>query len=99
MAAIRGGYKFRLGEDWRDDEEGLTLGLGIHLTLGKRLLALDYAYADFGHLQQAHRVSLGLQFLGHDKTMCLQDKRINYAQNFYGEHHKRRIGLLHNAWK
>ena len=62
MAAIRGGYKFRLGEDWRDDEEGLTLGLGIHLTLGKRLLSLDYAYADFGHLQQAHRVSLGLQF-------------------------------------
>ena len=62
MAAIRGGYKFRLGEDWRDDEEGLTLGLGIHLTLGSRLLALDYAYADFGRLQQAHRVSLGLQF-------------------------------------
>ena len=62
MAAIRGGYKFRLGEDWQDDEEGLTLGLGIHLTLGKRLLALDYAYADFGRLQQAHRVSLGLQF-------------------------------------
>ena len=62
MAAIRGGYKFRLGEDRSDDEEGLTLGLGIHLTLGKRLLALDYAYADFGHLQQAHRVSLGLQF-------------------------------------
>ena len=62
MAAIRGGYKFRLGEDWRDDEDGLTLGLGIHLTLGKRLLALDYAYADFGRLQQAHRVSLGLQF-------------------------------------
>ena len=62
MAAIRGGYKFRLGEDRIDDEEGLTLGLGIHLTLGKRLLALDYAYANFGHLQQAHRVSLGLQF-------------------------------------
>ena len=62
MAAIRGGYKFRLGEDRTDDEEGLTLGLGIHLNLGKRRLSLDYAYADFGHLQQAHRVSLGLQF-------------------------------------
>lgn len=62
MAAIRAGYKFRLGEDRADDEEGLTLGLGIHLTLGKRLLSLDYAFADFGHLQQAHRVSLGLQF-------------------------------------
>ncbi len=62
MAAIRAGYKFRLGEDRADDEEGITLGLGIHLTLGKRLLALDYAFADFGRLQQAHRVSLGLQF-------------------------------------
>ncbi|MYI67489.1 MAG: UPF0164 family protein [Boseongicola sp. SB0673_bin_14] len=62
MAAIRAGYKFRLGEDRVDDEEGLTLGLGIHLTLGRRLLSLDYAFADFGHLQQAHRVSLGLQF-------------------------------------
>ena len=62
MAAIRGGYKFRLGEDRVDDEEGLTLGLGIHLTLGKRVLSLDYAYADFGHLQQTHRVSMGLQF-------------------------------------
>ena len=62
MAAIRGGYKFRLGENWRNDEEGLTLGLGIHLNLGARMLSLDYAYADFGHLQQAHRVSLGLQF-------------------------------------
>ena len=62
MAAIRAGYKFRLGEDWRDDEEGLTLGLGIHLTLGSRLLSLDYASADFGNLQQAHRISLGLQF-------------------------------------
>lgn len=62
MAAIRAGYKFRLGEDRADDEEGLTLGLGIHLTLGRRLISLDYAFADFGHLQQAHRVSLGLQF-------------------------------------
>ena len=62
MAAIRGGYKFRLGEDRADDEEGLTLGLGIHLNLGRRVLSLDYAYADFGRLQQVHRVSLGLQF-------------------------------------
>ena len=62
MAAIRGGYKLRLGPNRSDDEEGLTLGLGIHLNFGMRRLSLDYAYADFGHLQQAHRVSLGLQF-------------------------------------
>lgn len=62
MAAIRGGYKFRLGPDSADDEEGFTLGTGIHLNLGRRVLTLDYAYADFGHLQQVHRVSMGLQF-------------------------------------
>ena len=62
MAAIRAGYKFRLGPDRSDDEEGLTLGLGIHLNFSKTMLSLDYAFADFGYLQQAHRVSLGLKF-------------------------------------
>ena len=71
MAAIRGGYKFRLGRIGEMMKMGLTLGLGIHLALGKRVLALDYAYADFGRLQQAHRVSLGLQFL---KATNMTDK-------------------------
>lgn len=62
MAAIRAGYKLRLGPDRIDDEEGLTLGLGIHLKFTDTMLSLDYAFADFGHLQQAHRVSLGLKF-------------------------------------
>ncbi len=62
MAAIRAGYKFRLGPERSNDEEGLTLGLGLHLNVAATLLSLDYAYADFGHLQQAHRVSLGLKF-------------------------------------
>jgi hypothetical protein len=62
MAAIRAGYKFRLGPDRSDDEEGLTLGLGIHLKFRQTTLSLDYAYADFEYLQNAHRVSLGLNF-------------------------------------
>ncbi|MDE0636870.1 MAG: PorV/PorQ family protein [Candidatus Poribacteria bacterium] len=62
MAAIRAGYKFRLGPDRSDDEEGLTLGLGIHLKFRQTTLSLDYAYADFDYLQNAHRVSLGLNF-------------------------------------
>ena len=62
MAAIRAGYKFRLGPDRSDDEEGLTLGLGIHLKFSETMLSLDYAFADFGYLQQAHRISLGLKF-------------------------------------
>lgn len=62
MAAIRAGYKLRLGPDRVDDQEGLTLGLGIHLNFSETTLSLDYAFADFGHLQQAHRISLGLNF-------------------------------------
>ncbi len=62
MAAIRAGYKLRLGPDQGDDEEGLTLGFGIHLKFSKTMLSLDYAFADFGYLQQAHRVSLGFMF-------------------------------------
>ena len=62
MAAIRGGYKFRLGPERSDDEEGLTLGFGINTDFASTALSLDYAFADFGHLQQAHRVSLGLKF-------------------------------------
>ena len=62
MAAIRGGYKLRLGPDSSDDEEGLTLGLGIHMNFASTMLSLDYAFADFGYLQRAHRVSLGLKF-------------------------------------
>ena len=62
MAAIRAGYKFRLGPDHRDDEEGLTLGLGVHLKFRETTLSLDYAFANFRYLQDAHRVSLGLNF-------------------------------------
>ena len=62
MAALRAGYKFRLGPDRSEDEEGLTLGLGIHLKFGNTMLLLDYAFADFGYLNDAHRVSVGLKF-------------------------------------
>ena len=62
MTAIRAGYKLRLGPDRVDDQEGITLGLGIHLKFSETTLSLDYAFADFGHLQQAHRISLGLNF-------------------------------------
>ena len=61
-AAIRAGYKFRLGPDRVDDQEGITLGLGINLKFSETTLSLDYAFADFGYLQQAHRISLGLNF-------------------------------------
>ncbi len=66
-AALRAGYKVRLPGNIPDEvnageEEGLTLGLGLHLNLGESALILDYAFADFGRLKSAHRVSLGLRF-------------------------------------
>ena len=62
MASVRGGYKFRLGSESAEDEEGITLGFGINTNLSSTALSLDYAFADFGRLQQAHRVSMGLRF-------------------------------------
>ncbi|MDE0042808.1 MAG: PorV/PorQ family protein [Candidatus Poribacteria bacterium] len=61
-ASVRGGYKLRLGPESAKDEEGITLGFGINTNVSSTALSLDYAFADFGHLQQAHRVSLGLRF-------------------------------------
>ena len=62
MASVRGGYKFRLGPESAEDEEGITLGFGINTTLSSTVLSLDYAFADFGRLEQAHRVSMALKF-------------------------------------
>jgi opacity protein-like surface antigen len=57
---LRVGYRslFR-----QDTEEGLTLGGGINIALfGNVMIGVDYAYADFGRLQNAQRFSLNLLF-------------------------------------
>ena len=57
---IRGGYK-ALGQ--QDSEEGLTLGGGLRYKLfGSSAIRVDYAYADFGHLEGVQRFTLFLQF-------------------------------------
>ena len=57
---IRGGYKNLL---LKDSEEGLTLGGGIWMRfLGNIQFRLDYAYADFGRLLNAQRLTLGIVF-------------------------------------
>ncbi len=54
---VRGGYKFNF------EEEGLTLGGGLRLSpTASTNLVFDYAWADFGLLQSAHRFSIGLKF-------------------------------------
>ena len=57
---IRGGYK-AIGQ--QDSEEGLTLGGGLRYKLfGSSAIRVDYAYADFGHLEGVQRFTLYLQF-------------------------------------
>jgi len=47
----------------RDSEEGLTAGAGVQAALlGNVRVGFDYAYADFGRLQNAHRFSVNLVF-------------------------------------
>ena len=60
MAFLRAGYQSLF---LQDSEEGLTLGGGVWLKLvGQFQLRLDYAYADYGRLENAQRLSLGIIF-------------------------------------
>ena len=57
---LRAGYKSLF---MKDSEEGLTAGAGLAYTLmGNIKLKLDYAYGDFGILENVQRFSLGLEF-------------------------------------
>jgi len=47
----------------RNSEEGLTMGGGVSMALlGNFRISIDYAYADFGRLQNAQRFSINLRF-------------------------------------
>lgn len=60
MFFLRGGYRNLLQ---KDSEEGLTLGAGFAAQfLSKLRVILDYAYADFGRLENAHRFSFIMRF-------------------------------------
>ncbi len=60
MLFLRAGYRDLF---LRDREQGLTLGVGLATrNLGNALIQLDYAYADFGRLENAQRFSFNLAF-------------------------------------
>lgn len=60
MIFLRAGYKSLF---LNTSEEGLTLGFGTHIRLaGTLILKADYAYADFGRLENAQRFSLAVRF-------------------------------------
>ena len=60
MLFLRAGYKSLFQ---KDSEEGFTLGAGLNYRLMSTVvLKIDYAYADFGVLENVQRFSLGLRF-------------------------------------
>lgn len=57
---LRAGYKSLFKND---SEEGLTAGIGLMYYLTSVLpLKVDYSYADFGRLEEVHRISVELGF-------------------------------------
>ena len=60
MFIFRGGYRSLFQ---RDSEEGLTLGAGFaQRFLGNVKVCLNYAYADFGRLENTQRIALRMVF-------------------------------------
>ncbi len=60
LFALRGGYRNAFETD---GEQGVTLGAGFNLRIDRSTRAsFDYAYADFGRLEQTHWYTLNLQF-------------------------------------
>lgn len=60
MFFLRAGYRNLF---LRDSEEGLTLGTGFSAQfIGSFRFTVDYAFADFGRLENVHRFSLGMKF-------------------------------------
>jgi hypothetical protein len=57
MIALRAGYQNLF---LQDSEVGLTLGAGIEYEMSGYHFTFDYAWADHGRLQEAHRITVGL---------------------------------------
>lgn len=51
---LRGGYKFNY------DEQSFTFGAGVQYGLGSLAGTFNYAFVDFGALEQVHMISLGI---------------------------------------
>ena len=60
LIALRSGYRNLLEED---GEQGLTFGAGLNIRLDRSLrIRFDYAYADFGRLEETHWLAVDLSF-------------------------------------
>jgi hypothetical protein len=54
--ALRGGYKIN------KEEENFSFGIGLRVPAGPVIVKVDYAYANFVHLSDPQRLSIGLTF-------------------------------------
>ena len=60
---FRDRFSLRFGERLNYDSDGFTAGGGLSLPIGRQIdMSVDYAYQDFGFLNQVHRFSIGLVF-------------------------------------
>jgi opacity protein-like surface antigen len=60
ILAIRGGYKSLF---LQDSEESFALGFGLkQILLGNIAIKLDYAYQNFGHLNNIQKFTVGIAF-------------------------------------
>ena len=60
LLALRVGYRNQFE---RDGEQGLTWGLGLNMRIDRSTrVSFDYAYADFGRLEQTHWYTFNLDF-------------------------------------
>ncbi|MDE2995126.1 MAG: PorV/PorQ family protein [Bacteroidota bacterium] len=60
LLSLRTGYRNLFEED---GEQGMTWGLGLNMRIDRTtMINFDYAYADFGRLEQTHWYTLNLTF-------------------------------------
>ncbi len=72
LFALRAGYKFKPVND--DLDEGLRCGLGFL----SEIVDVDYSYAPYGYLGDAHRFSLSYRFGGAFEKNLIFEKIDNY---------------------
>ena len=59
LVSVRGGYK---GLFLKDNQEGLTLGVGMNYTLGVFAVGFDYSYQEFEFLSYIHSFGVSFKF-------------------------------------
>ncbi|MCH7972521.1 MAG: PorV/PorQ family protein [Bacteroidetes bacterium] len=59
LVSLRGGYK---GLFLEDNQEGLTLGVGLNYVLGVFAVGVDYSYQEFEFLSYIHSFSVSFKF-------------------------------------